>query len=288
MAKNRKRSGKRETRKSRHNVRAVARRENTRAPSFSYSERVPIIADTLRRAKRAMSVAELFDVLKTPLTGQFGKLRRVASSIRYDALYGDPPVFERDGHYVRLRKAARRGAGKRQHVVRGGKKGLKRAIGRSYVPADEKAALEKREPFAAEMDPDVIDRGRRGHARTQNSLANLVQAHGMEPLPPNGEPKFDVAWRDGDRKYVAEVKSLTKRNEEKQLRLGLGQVLRYRQLQREMEKSAEVWAVLALEREPSDKGWHRLCRELDVILWWPGAALPSITVAGTARQARRR
>lgn len=266
---------KRKTPKSRHNVRAVATQVNTRVPSFSYDERKPFIADELRRRpNQSATISELFDVLGTSRTGPFGTARRIAATVRHDKR-SDDPIFERDGHYVRLRKAARSGVGKRQHViVGGGKKDSKRAIGRSYVPADEKAARENREPFAAEMDPDVIDRGRRGHQRTEKSLANLVKAHGMEPLRSEGEPRFDVAWRDSGRIYVAEVKSLTKRNEEKQLRLGLGQVLRYRQLLREKEKSADVWAVLALEREPGDRGWQRLCRGLDVILWWPGAALP--------------
>ena len=34
---------------------------------------------------------------------------------------------------------------------------------------------------------------------------------------------FDIAWDDDDDIVVAEVKSLTTRNEEKQLRLALGQ-----------------------------------------------------------------
>jgi hypothetical protein len=41
---------------------------------------------------------------------------------------------------------------------------------------------------------------------------------------------FDLAWQIGRTLFVAQVKSLTLRNEEKQLRLGLGQVLRYADL----------------------------------------------------------
>jgi hypothetical protein len=48
--------------------------------------------------------------------------------------------------------------------------------------------------------------------------------------PRPDEPQYDLAWLAGDTLYVAEVKSLTAANEERQLRLGLGQVLRYTHL----------------------------------------------------------
>ncbi len=38
-----------------------------------------------------------------------------------------------------------------------------------------------------------------------------------------------ILWLNGEEAWVAEVKSLTTTNEEPQLRLGLGQVLIYRQ-----------------------------------------------------------
>jgi hypothetical protein len=66
---------------------------------------------------------------------------------------------------------------------------------------------------------------------------------------------------------VAEVKSLTEANEERQLRLGLGQVLRYRHLLAARGRSTR--AVLMLERRPVDESWLDLCRELQVIVVWP-------------------
>ena len=44
-------------------------------------------------------------------------------------------------------------------------------------------------------------------------------------LSPRGRLSFDIAWEDEGTVFVAEVKSLTTENEEKQLRSGLGQVL---------------------------------------------------------------
>lgn len=69
--------------------------------------------------------------------------------------------------------------------------------------------------------------------------------------------------------WVAEVKSTTPQNEERQLRLGLGQVTRYRQLL--AEDGLPVRALIATEREPSDPSWAALCEEQGIVLGWPGA-----------------
>lgn len=67
---------------------------------------------------------------------------------------------------------------------------------------------------------------------------------------------------------VAEVKSLTPTNEERQLRLGLGQLLRYRQALAAVLPGGVVgWLVV--ENEPSDIGWSTLCDELGLKLMWP-------------------
>ena len=75
---------------------------------------------------------------------------------------------------------------------------------------------------------------------------------------------------------MAEVKSTTQSNEEKQLRLGLGQVLRYRQLL--AGGSVDVRAVLAVKKTPSDPGWLGLCSDL-----WRAACVARIIHAPTGR-----
>jgi hypothetical protein len=129
-------------------------------------------------------------------------------------------------------------------------------LGQLYIQADEEAATSRREPFS--IDPNLVDRGLRGHAKTQNALAAFVGAPVRTPKP--DEPQYDLAWRDGDVLYVAEVKSLTEANEERQLRLGLGQVLRYAHLLTVI--TTDVRPVLALERKPSDESWLELCEKL--------------------------
>lgn len=139
-------------------------------------------------------------------------------------------------------------------------------LGQRYVIADEEASTSKRDPFT--IDPAVVDRGVQGHATTQNALAAFIESRGWTPRSPRArEPQYDLAWREPTGLGVAEVKSLTRKNEEQQLRLGLGQVLRYRQVL--MTVSASVRAVLAVERKPSDASWPKLCRSLGVVLCWP-------------------
>jgi hypothetical protein len=131
------------------------------------------------------------------------------------------------------------------------------------VPIPRRAPVE---PFA--VDPDIVDRGTRGHAETQNALSRWVLARGWRPERwAGGVAPFDLAWRVGDALFVAEVKSTTARNEIRQLRLGLGQVLHYRHQLRQVAPT--IVAVLAVEREPGDRGWVDLCRSHGVALVWP-------------------
>ena len=139
-------------------------------------------------------------------------------------------------------------------------------LGVGYRPAAENVASRARDPWT--VDPDVVDRGLRGHRATQNAAAQHLRDLGIEPRSPRSdEPAFDLAWVSRATVFVAEVKSLTARNEEQQLRLGLGQALRYRQLLRNANRQVE--AYLIVEREPADLSWASLCDALGVVLTWP-------------------
>jgi hypothetical protein len=116
------------------------------------------------------------------------------------------------------------------------------------VPATELSG--SRDPFS--VDPALVERGLRGHTDTQNELASVLGNAGIEPrrgLPPG--PNFDLAWQKDRTVFVAEIKSITADNEEHQLRVGLGQVLRYRQRLLALGHDRVV-AVLVPERQPCD------------------------------------
>jgi len=134
-----------------------------------------------------------------------------------------------------------------------------------YRRANEAGSVAQSDPFS--VDPAIKERALRSHAATQNALADLLTSRGLCPFSSLGDqPNFDIAWEQGDTLWVAEVKSLTVENEEKQLRLGLGQILRYRQLCSQQRRTR---AALIIERAPRDKTWITLCTSLGVVLAWP-------------------
>jgi hypothetical protein len=130
------------------------------------------------------------------------------------------------------------------------------------VPVTELSG--SRDPFS--VDPALLERGLRGHTDTQNELASVLSNAGIEPRRGLGSgPNFDLAWQKNGTVFVAEVKSITAGNEEQQLRLGLGQVLRYKQRLAALGHDRVV-AVLVPERQPRDPSWRELCQDLGVVL----------------------
>lgn len=96
-----------------------------------------------------------------------------------------------------------------------------------------------------------------------------LERAGFSPRRPRSdEPQYDLSWQDGETTWVAEVKSLTQKNEERQLRLALGQVLRYRQLLAADDR--DVRAAIVVEHAPGDMSWRQLCEQEGAMLLWPG------------------
>ena len=138
-------------------------------------------------------------------------------------------------------------------------------LGAAYRAADEDAERKAPDPF--EVDPNQLDRSTRLHAATQNALSAAVKRRGCTPVSPSGEPNFDLAWEEASGvTIVAEVKSVKATNAERQLRLGLGQVLRYQSLL--AAHGRQVKGVLVLSGPPHDDRWVELCASHDVALIW--------------------
>jgi hypothetical protein len=137
-------------------------------------------------------------------------------------------------------------------------------LGAPYRQVPVPKLSESRDPFS--VDPALVERGLRGHTETQDELASVLSNTGIEPQRGKRPgPDFDLAWQKDGTVFVAEIKSITAQNEEHQLRVGLGQVLRYRQRLRALGHDRVV-AVLVPERQPRDPSWRELCQELGVVL----------------------
>ena len=141
------------------------------------------------------------------------------------------------------------------------------AGGTPYVSPPRTTTQPKTRVF--EFDPDAIDRGTAAHMNLQDALAQTLRENGLVPLSPRpADPQFDIAWVQDGVAYVGEVKSLTSANQDRQLRLGLGQVLSYVHLL-DWPNVHAVRAVLAVEHRPDAEYWTALCADHDVILTWP-------------------
>jgi hypothetical protein len=183
----------------------------------------------------------------------------------------ESPLFgKRTGTYwwaPQVRGKSEEGVVEKDYRVR-----LDEGLGREYIAADEHAEIKLNAPEHTGLDPDLGGRGLRAHNVTQNLLASVVEQAGHHPRRPKPEePQYDLAWEQGDVTWVAEIKSITPQNEERQLRQALGQVLRYQQLLEADGRS--VQAMIAVEHEPSDPSWGELCSGEGIVLAWPPVKL---------------
>lgn len=138
----------------------------------------------------------------------------------------------------------------------------------AFVAKNEDVRSREARPWS--RDPSEVDRALSAHARIERLVAEAAAAESWAPKSYRLEdPEFDLLLEREDEalEVVVEVKSTTTTNEEKQLRLALGQVLRYRHLLE--ARGAEVAAFVAVERAPSDPSWVELCATAGVVLVWP-------------------
>jgi hypothetical protein len=155
-------------------------------------------------------------------------------------------------------------------------------VGRAYNDANENPPDAQRE-VPRFKEPDSAGRGLAAHNRTQNYLANAGSSMGwLARSPARSEPQYDLAWLANDMLYVCEVKSLTQENEERQLRMAIGQVIRYRQ-QLTAEGHEPCFAVICTEKQPSDTSWDQLCDSEGIVLVWPEVAMVRLKDAHARR-----
>ncbi|EGD43998.1 hypothetical protein NBCG_01586 [Nocardioidaceae bacterium Broad-1] len=126
------------------------------------------------------------------------------------------------------------------------------------------------DPTLLAIDLSALDRGSQAH---EEVLAALI-AH-LEPTSVQriDSPQVDAAWidnREPSTLHIAEVKSLTDTNQTQQLRLGVGQLLDYRQqlIRNPVAGIAKVKAHLITQIRPDDERWQELAQDIDLDLAW--------------------
>lgn len=130
------------------------------------------------------------------------------------------------------------------------------------------------EPALRLVDPDVLARATRAHHTLQDSIAALVRTHGLQPMSPRPwDPQFDIAWRSKQGLVVCEVKTGCEESRE-QVRLGMGQVVEYRQVLHDRGETP-VLAALAMDSR-ADALTRRVAQSLAIVLIQEGALAPAV------------
>jgi hypothetical protein len=129
-----------------------------------------------------------------------------------------------------------------------------------HHPRDEQVA---KDTFM--KDPEKLERALKAHIDTQNLVAQIIKESGYYPLSPDKSPNFDLAWKSETTFWVVEVKSLPKGAEVSQIRLGLGQLLHYKEELRKKYPKLLIKPILALEkRPPYEETWRSICDDAHI------------------------
>ncbi len=137
------------------------------------------------------------------------------------------------------------------------------SIGVDFKPAKVRRNTGRR---AFVVDMDRQSRGVNAHRYLEHQIAAAAQRNDLKPLRPSSQdPPFDLAWWSLGFLVLIEAKSSTEKNESKQLRIGLGQILDYADEFR--GTGVRVRPVLATERPPPIR-WVHLAGRHGVRLIW--------------------
>ncbi len=137
-------------------------------------------------------------------------------------------------------------------------------FGTPYRRAFDEQPPERDELPVHTIDLSELDRATERHMELQDRLAEALRERGVEPRSPAAwQPRFDLAFEHGGRRFVVEVKSGDPVGAQ-QARLGAGQVLEYRHLLSD-GSSVKVEPVLLFEAEPPYP-WTALAGEIGLRL----------------------
>ena len=130
-------------------------------------------------------------------------------------------------------------------------------------PYSGRAAAGALPPLQA-VNADAHEQARDEHHRLCQQLLDRLAAAGLAAGEHLRAFRVDIAWRDAaGRQFIAEVKSRTGGDGVGPLRLGLGQILEYRQRLRSEGIAARA---ILLVSDVDDPLWYDVCGGVDVLL----------------------
>jgi hypothetical protein len=140
-------------------------------------------------------------------------------------------------------------------------------------PVPYKPREERKLRLQAEDSPDpikrarMLERARRGHKRTLDALAALMEGQGLEVT--EQLDGFDLLATSAETGLLFEIKSWTTTNLSSQIRHGWAQLLEYRYRNRDdLPETVQMYLVLA-RRPPRDSwAWEFLVEEFGVVPAW--------------------
>jgi hypothetical protein len=115
----------------------------------------------------------------------------------------------------------------------------------------------------------ALEQSWRMHNQTQMLLVNRITRNSAtEPI--HVDANVDVAWKTKGVPgiTIAEVKSLSGSNEDSQLRMAIGEVLYFAEL--EHASHEKVSTVIFVPRQPQKREYIQVCERADIQLTWPG------------------
>jgi hypothetical protein len=127
---------------------------------------------------------------------------------------------------------------------------------------------DKGSPEVFTKDPAKLERALMTHIDTQNQISDIISGKGFKPLSPGKgkKPDYDIAWKSYKNFWIVEVKSLPNGGETSQLRIGLGQLLHYKEQLRKKYPKLTIRTVLALEKRPEfEEMWRSICDDSNIV-----------------------
>lgn len=106
------------------------------------------------------------------------------------------------------------------------------------------------------------------HNEMENEIFKVLKEKGCDVFKIATGPNVDLCWKYQDKFSFLEVKSVNKGNFSHQIRMGIGQVIEYRERFNKLNTKV-LNTYLAITSEDSTGRWEEICKSVDIVLITP-------------------